>query len=90
MAISQRAWRAYGAVTADIPDAKSGFVMIFSATPFPDHQFKLEWQRDDRGGNVYRSEALDMEGWLCPALMRYFDQPPAEIYVQIKAKPSVG
>lgn len=74
--------------TADIPDAKSGFVMIFSATPFPGHQFKLEWKRDDRGGNVYHSQALDMDGWLCPALMRYFDQPPAEIYVQVRAKPA--
>jgi len=77
-------------ITADIPNARSGFVMIFSATPFPGHQFKLEWRREERGGNVYYSPALHAEGWLCPALMRYFEQTPAEIYVQVKAKPSQG
>jgi hypothetical protein len=45
-------------------------------------------RREDRGGNVYHSSALDLEGWLCPALMRYFEQKPAEIYVQVKARPS--
>ena|SRR5256885_8530934 len=77
-------------VTAEIPNARSGFVMVFSATPFPGHQFKLEWRREELGGNVYHSPALDAEGWLCPALMRYFEQTPAEIYVQVKAKPSEG
>ena len=74
-------------VTADIPNARSGFVMVFSDTPFPGHQFKLEWRRAERGGNVYYSPALDSEGWLCPALMRYFEQTPAEIDVQVKPKP---
>jgi hypothetical protein len=27
-----------------------------------------------------------MEGWLCPALLKYFDKAPKKIYVQIKAK----
>ena len=74
-------------VTANIPNARSGFVMVFSGTPFPGHQFKLEWRREERSGNVYYSPTLYAEGWLCPALMRYFDQTPAEIYVQVKPKP---
>jgi hypothetical protein len=73
-------------VTAHIPDAHRGFVMVFSAQPFPDHQFRLEWRRADGSGNVYYSPGLDAEGWLCPALFRYFDATPAEIYVQIKPK----
>ena len=73
-------------VTVQIPDAEAGFVMIFSATPFPDHQFRLEWRREENGGNVYYSEALDAEGWLCPALLLYFDEKPPEIYVRVKAK----
>ncbi|HVY84962.1 MAG TPA: hypothetical protein VG943_07505, partial [Caulobacterales bacterium] len=32
-------------VTADIPDAERGFVMVFSRAPFPGSQFRLEWQR---------------------------------------------
>ncbi|MGF7146457.1 hypothetical protein FHS96_000066 [Sphingomonas zeicaulis] len=73
-------------VTAHIPNAADGFVMIFSGTPFPDHQFRLEWRREENRGNVYYSEALDAEGWLCPALLLYFDEKPPEIYVQVKAK----
>ena len=30
--------------------------------------------------------ALDLEGWLCPALFKYFDQAPERIYAQVKAK----
>jgi hypothetical protein len=29
-------------VVANIVDAESGFVMIFSAAPFPGHQYRLE------------------------------------------------
>jgi len=73
-------------VTADIPEANEGFLMVFSATPFPGHQFKLEWRRADSGGNWYYSPQLDMEGWLCPALFKYFTEAPEEIYIQVKAK----
>jgi hypothetical protein len=70
-------------VTADIPDAANGFVLVFSAAEFPDHRFVLEWRRQEGGGNVYYSHQLDLEGWLCPALLRYFERPPARLYVRI-------
>jgi len=73
-------------VVRDIPDAEHGFVMVFSGNPFPGHQRKLEWRRADGSGNWYYSPDLDMEGWLCPALLRYFGEPPPEIYVQIKPR----
>lgn len=69
-----------------IPNAEEGFLMVFSATPFPGHQVKLEWRRGDGGGNWYYSAQLDMEGWLCPALFKYFAEAPKEIYVQVKPK----
>jgi uncharacterized protein DUF6717 len=73
-------------VVADIPNADAGFVMIFSASPFPGHQTKLEWKRSDRSGNWYYSPDLDTEGWLCPALFKYFDDAPKEIFVQVKRR----
>jgi len=73
-------------VTSHLADADRGFVMVFSAIPFPGHQFRLEWRREEGSGNVYYSPDLDAEGWLCPALLRYFDESPPEIYVQIKGK----
>lgn len=75
-------------IVADIPNAEAGFAMIFSGSPFPGHQFRLEWRRADGSGNWYYAPQLDMEGWLCPALLRYFDQAPKEIYVQIKGLPA--
>jgi hypothetical protein len=77
-------------VVADIPNAEHGFTMIFSAAPFPGHQFRLEWRRDGDGGNWYYAPQLELEGWLCPALLRYFDDAPKELYVQVKAAPQRG
>lgn len=69
----------------DIPHARKGFRLLFSAAPFPGYQHKLIWKRDEMGGNWYQAEDPRMEGWLCPALFRYFDNAPAELYV--KAEP---
>jgi hypothetical protein len=73
-------------VVADIPNAEHGFTLVFFGTPFPGHQYRLDWVRADQdGGNWYRSGELDMEGWLCPALFRYFDEAPKQLYAQVKA-----
>lgn len=72
---------------AHIPDAQSGFLMLFSSSPFPDHELRLEWRRVEMDGNWYYSPELDMEGWLCPALLKYFDEAPRELFVQVKPKP---
>ncbi len=71
--------------TAHIPNATQGFVAIFSAGYFPDAKIVLEWVREEGGGNVYRWAEKDMEGWLCPALFKYFEQTPLKLYVQVKA-----
>jgi hypothetical protein len=72
-------------VTA-IPDAERGFSLIFSADPFPGYQVMLEWRREEHGGNWYYTRDLDLEGWLCPALFKYFDTTPEKLYAQFKAK----
>jgi hypothetical protein len=70
--------------TAHIPNAGQGFLAVFSASTFPQAQIVLEWARADKGGNVYRWTGKEMEGWLCPALLRYFAEPPAKLYNQVK------
>ena len=70
----------------DIPNASSGFRMLFSAAPFPGYQKKLVWLRKEMGGNWYASDDPPMEGWLCPALFRYFVAAPAMLYVKAEAK----
>jgi hypothetical protein len=42
-------------VVAEIPDAASGFLLLFSSSPFPGHQLRLDWRRTDGGGNWYYS-----------------------------------
>jgi hypothetical protein len=74
-------WCLYG-----VPDAERGFTLIFSGAPFPGHQYRLDWQREEGGGNWYYSPDLDMQGWLCPALFKYFSDTPKTLYAQIKAR----
>jgi hypothetical protein len=70
--------------TSHIPNADQGFMAVFSASYFPDAQIVLAWMRQEGGGNVYRWPEKDMEGWLCPALLCYFSEPPQKLYVQVK------
>ena len=70
--------------TRQIPNADRGFLAVFSADAFPDAQIVLDWIREDGSGNVYAWKDKGMEGWLCPALLKYFDRAPARLYVQLK------
>jgi hypothetical protein len=72
----------------DIPQARRGFRLLFSASAFPGCRQRLSWRREEMGGNWYASDDPPMEGWLCPALFRYFDRAPAELYVKAEQKQS--
>jgi hypothetical protein len=72
--------------TAQIPAAEKGFKLFFSATPFPGYAIKLVWRRVEFGGNWYWSDQYQIEGWLCPALFKYFQQAPKEIFAKVEAK----
>jgi hypothetical protein len=72
-------------LVSGIPSAAKGFRLLFSASPFPGYAAKLQWRREEYGGNWYYAPDYDMEGWLCPALFKYFEKAPKEIYV--KAEP---
>lgn len=72
----------------NIPNAGAGFRLYFSAEPFPDFQRKLTWVRADGTGNWYRQDDPPMEGWLCPALFKYYRTAPRAIYVKAEAKAS--
>jgi hypothetical protein len=37
--------------------------------------------REDMQWNWYRADEPPMEGWLCPALFRFFDTAPQELFV---------
>jgi hypothetical protein len=66
----------------EIPEADSGFRLYFSAHPFPGHQKSLHWLRGDGGGNWYRLDDPPMEGWICPAMFKYYQSAPTTLYVK--------
>jgi len=70
----------------NIPNSSNGFRLIFSLKPFPGYQEKLSWLREDYEGNWYQLEGTEMEGWLCPALYKYFDEAPQNIFVKAEEK----
>lgn len=72
-------------LVADIPNADEGFRLTFSAQPFPDYEKKLTWVRGDSVGNYYKLDEPPMEGWICPALFKYYETPPAALYVKADA-----
>jgi hypothetical protein len=69
--------------TADLHDAARGFRLMFSSTAFPGHQLRLDWLREENGGNWYRSSLFEIDGWLCPALLKYFEKAPKVIFIKV-------
>lgn len=70
----------------DIPNADKGFRLLFSAWPFPGYTHTLVWKRKEAGGNWYACPQLKMEGWLCPALFKFFREAPKVIYFKAEKK----
>jgi len=70
----------------NIPNAEKGFRLIFSEKPFPGYDVQLEWRRTEHGGNWYYSPQLQIEGWLCPALFKYFSNAPLALYAKIEPR----
>src|SRR5215468_1267081 len=71
-----------------ILDAANGVKIFFSARPFQGYTTRFVWTRTEYEGNWYRWPERQMEGWLCPALLKYFETPPEEIFVQASPKSS--
>lgn len=71
-------------LVADLPAARKGFRLIFSAIRFPGSQAKFVRVREETGGTWYLAED-GREGWLCPALFKYFAKAPEELYVRAEA-----
>lgn len=69
-----------------IPNAAAGVTILFSASRFPGSEYEFVRRREEMGGNWYFSPQFGIEGWLCPALFKYFESAPERIYAQVKPK----
>jgi hypothetical protein len=70
-----------------LPNARNGFKLIFAEFKFPGAQLEVTRtsEGDGKSGTYYRAEQYKMDGWLCPALLHYFPNPPEKIFA--KAEP---
>lgn len=75
-------------LSADIPRADRGVLVLFSPGPFPGVQAHATWVREEAGGNIYLVQESKIEAWLCPALLKYFVSAPPELYIQVKPCPA--
>jgi len=73
-----------GCKLAGIENPENGFVAVFSKDPFPGYKICLEWVREEWNGNVYKWSETGQEGWLCPALLKYFDEAPQKMYLDLR------
>lgn len=87
-----------------IPNASTGFTLIFNEEPFDGYDVELTWLRCDNSqvvagqdgsasqmmGNWYSGVVAGrtMEGWLCPALGLYFHAAPRRIFVRAEPLPA--
>jgi len=71
-------------LAAGVPGSEKGIRLIFSKNRFPG-SLQLDRRREQDGGNWYHSSDYEMEGWLCPALFKFFPRAPQHLYA--KAEP---
>ena len=81
----------------DIPNARSGFMLLLSSQPFAGYQVELTRVTDEEldkeeleleeeyGGCSYEIKDWRTGWWLSPALCSYFENAPESLYV--KAEP---
>jgi hypothetical protein len=69
-------------LVANVPNAEKSFRLLFSAEPFPGYQVELIKVRAEHQGVWYRWVDRKAEGWLCPALFRYFQSAPPRLYAR--------
>lgn len=74
---------------AGVSNPEDGFTLLFSAQQFPGADVLARRIGPDGGdrGNTYEIQTPrgPMQGWLCPALYKYFDNAPEVIYAQAMA-----
>ena len=65
--------------------SENTLTITFSDKPFLESHHMLLWKssRDEGTWNQYYSKDLNMENWLCPVLLKYFDTAPEKLYVSV-------
>jgi len=59
--------------------------LVFSSESFPGVTHRLNKTYSEDKGNWYHSPELNLIGWLCPVLLKYFPSAPEQIFIQLKS-----
>ena len=70
----------------DIPNAREGFMLLFSSQPFAGYQVELNRIAEEDGGCLYRGKNYSAEAWLSPALFTYFGATPESLYMRAEPR----
>ena len=73
-------------VAYQIPGCEEKFTLLFSDQSFPGHQSHARWLHPEGNGNWYEFVESGVKGWLCPALLKYFDEAPKDISIEIRRR----
>jgi len=65
-------------------------LVYFSPTPFPDALHATAIDPDVLGGATYEVSEMGRQAWLCPALFRYFDEVPPDLWFKAKRQASAS
>lgn len=60
--------------------------ITFSEHKFPGAQTVVRHIGPELDGDLYYSDEYSHTLWLCPALLKYFNEPPKHIYFEVKNK----
>lgn len=71
-----------------VTDGEDVCKIMFASGPFPSHQFVVELNgpnivAGEEYGHFYFSPSHEHDLWLCPALLKYFNEAPDKIYIKI-------
>lgn len=64
----------------------NALMVISPYKPFPGFMLSFSRVREEFEGNWYRCDQRAGEGGLCPALFKYFDSAPDQIFVKAEAR----
>ena len=60
-----------------------GIHLSFSDKPLP-NSLRLDWRNEDAGGNWYIANEIQITGWCCSTLRKYFPEgAPKELYLKV-------
>jgi len=60
-----------------------GIHLAFSDEPLP-NSLRLDWRNEDAGGDWYIANEIQITGWCCSTLRKYFPEgAPKELYLKV-------